>query len=176
MLVLMHILTFVWNSNLRRTGHQTCQLHIITQTVNLFYSPQIHSSIMLSLHIANNSTPYIWILSHQDLRRHERARHTAYDRLQITKCIFTQIFHAFSSLCVKILWHISSSLAKERGYNFFINGYVHAVILFSSTDKILDITTKCYRSLRKNEDPHKINMTINLCVIALVRQGECRLL
>ena len=106
--VLMHILTFVWNSNLRRTGHQTCQLHIITQTVNLFYSPQIHSSIMLSLHIANNSTPYIWILSHQDLRRHERARHTAYDRLQITKCIFTQIFHAFSSLCVKILWHTSS--------------------------------------------------------------------
>ena len=59
------------------------------------------------------------------------------------------------------------SRGKERGYNFFINGFVHAVKLFSSTDKIIDITAKFYRYIRKNEDPHKINMTINcnLCVI-----------
>ena len=60
-----------------------------------------------------------------------------------------------------------SSRAKERGYNFFINGYVHAVKIYSTTDKTVEITAKCYRSMKKSEDPHKVNMTIdcNKCAI-----------
>ena len=49
---------------------------------------------------------------------------------------------------------VVSSRANERGYNYFISGYVHAVKLFSSTGKIIDITAKCYQCMRKNEDPH----------------------
>jgi hypothetical protein len=60
-----------------------------------------------------------------------------------------------------------SSRAKERGYNFFINGYVHAVKLYHTSEKKVEIAAKCYRSMKKSEAPHKVNMTIdcNACVI-----------
>ena len=67
---------------------------------------------------------------------------------------------------------VVSSRANEREYNIFINGYVHAVKLFTSTDKIIDITAKCYRSMRKNVDPNKINMTIN-CNLCVIDESHC---
>ena len=40
--------------------------------------------------------------------------------------------------------------AQERGYNFFTNGYVHGVRLFTTSDELcVDVAAKCYRSMKK---------------------------
>lgn len=55
-----------------------------------------------------------------------------------------------------------SKRAKERGYNFFTNGYVHGLKLVkTSTETMIDVGAKCYRSMRKSETPHIINLTID---------------
>lgn len=56
---------------------------------------------------------------------------------------------------------------KERGYNFFINGYVYVVKIYSIIDKIVEIMVKCYWFMKKSEDLYKVNMIIdcNKCVI-----------
>jgi len=52
--------------------------------------------------------------------------------------------------------------AQERGYNFFTNGYVHGVRLFTTSDELcVDVAAKCYRSMKKNEHPHAVSLTIN---------------
>ncbi|XP_061183515.1 uncharacterized protein LOC133191793 [Saccostrea echinata] len=60
-----------------------------------------------------------------------------------------------------------SSLHPVQRRGGIINGYLHAVKLYTSTNKNVEITAKCYWSMKKSEDPHKINMTINydVCVI-----------
>ena len=62
---------------------------------------------------------------------------------------------------------VISSRAKKRGYNFFINGYVHAVKLFSSTDKIIDINGEMLPVYEE-----KINMTIN-CNLCVIDDSHC---
>ncbi|XP_064615112.1 uncharacterized protein LOC135479239 [Liolophura sinensis] len=57
--------------------------------------------------------------------------------------------------------NVLTKRAKERGYNFFVNGYVHALKVNSSSKNIVDISAKCYRSMRKSEQPHRIDMTIH---------------
>lgn len=43
-----------------------------------------------------------------------------------------------------------------------MNSYVHALKLYKSSDKSIDIAAKCFRSMRKSEAPHKMNMTITI--------------
>lgn len=50
--------------------------------------------------------------------------------------------------------------SKEQGYSYFTLGYIYSVNLCKINDDEVDIVAKCYRSLRKNELPHKVNMTI----------------
>ncbi|XP_062585783.1 uncharacterized protein LOC134247430 [Saccostrea cucullata] len=75
---------------------------------------------------------------------------------------------------------VLSKRSKERGYNFFINGYINALKLFKSNDTSVDISAKCFRSMRKSEAPHKINMTIttsaiteSLCTCKAGISGTC---
>ena len=50
--------------------------------------------------------------------------------------------------------------SKDQGYNYFTLGYIHSVYLCEISANEVDITAKCYRSMRKNEQPHKINITV----------------
>ena len=50
----------------------------------------------------------------------------------------------------------------ERGVNFFIEGYLHNVLVkLHEGSKTFYIRALCYRSLRKNESPHKIRIAIS---------------
>lgn len=50
----------------------------------------------------------------------------------------------------------------ERGVNFFIEGYLHNVLVkLHKGSKTFYIRALCYRSLRKNESPHKIRLAIS---------------
>lgn len=71
------------------------------------------------------------------------------------------------------LLHVTlPSRAKERVYNLFINGYVHTVKIYSNTDKTIEITAKCYRSMKKSEDPHKVSMTRD-CIECAIDDIHC---
>ena len=52
--------------------------------------------------------------------------------------------------------------SKQQGYSYFTLGYIHAVKLCSISDKEVDIQAKCYRSMRKNEQPHNVNISIRV--------------
>ena len=50
----------------------------------------------------------------------------------------------------------------ERGVNFFIERYLHNVLVkLHKGSKTFYIRALCYRSLRKNESPHKIRLAIS---------------
>ncbi|XP_052704544.1 uncharacterized protein LOC128180458 [Crassostrea angulata] len=65
-----------------------------------------------------------------------------------------------------------SKRAKERGYNYFMNSYAHALNLYKSSDESIDIAAKCFRSMRKSEAPHKINMTITITTSS-ISESHC---
>ena len=49
----------------------------------------------------------------------------------------------------------------ERGVNFFIEGYLHNVLVKHHREsKTFYFRARCYRSLRKSESPHKIKLAI----------------
>ena len=48
----------------------------------------------------------------------------------------------------------------EKGYKFFFEGYVHNVTSVS-TDQYCYLKAKCFRSQRKNQQPHQINVAID---------------
>jgi hypothetical protein len=52
--------------------------------------------------------------------------------------------------------------SKEQGYNYYTLGYIHSVNLFKINDDEVDIKAKCYKSMRKNEPPHKVNITVRI--------------
>lgn len=50
----------------------------------------------------------------------------------------------------------------ERGVNFFIEGYLHNVLVKHHREsKTFYFRARCYRSLRKSESPHKIKLAIS---------------
>ena len=49
---------------------------------------------------------------------------------------------------------------KDLGYNYFTLGYIHSINFCEISDAEVDIKAKCYRSMRKNEAPHKVNITV----------------
>ena len=52
--------------------------------------------------------------------------------------------------------------SKERGYLFFSQGYVHETVIYKNNDSdVVEIKAKCYRSMRKSQPPHKINLIIS---------------
>lgn len=51
----------------------------------------------------------------------------------------------------------------ERGANFFIEGYIHNVLAkFHSGSETFYFRAQCYRSLKKNEAPHKLRLAISM--------------
>ena len=52
--------------------------------------------------------------------------------------------------------------SKEQGYNYYTLGYIHSVNLCKINDDEVDIKAKCYKSMRKNEPPHKVNITVRI--------------
>lgn len=50
--------------------------------------------------------------------------------------------------------------SKDQGYNYFTLGYIHSINLCEINANEVDIKAKCYRSMRKNEAPHKVNITV----------------
>ena len=51
---------------------------------------------------------------------------------------------------------------RHRGVNFVIEGYLHVVLVkLQKGNKTFYIRALCYRSLRKNESPHKIRLAIS---------------
>ena len=50
----------------------------------------------------------------------------------------------------------------EREANFFIEGYIHNILAkFHSASKTFYFRAQCYRSLKKNEAPHKLRLAIS---------------
>lgn len=48
----------------------------------------------------------------------------------------------------------------EKGYNFFWDGYIHDVTCMKENNSV-HIKCKCYRSQRKNEQPHSLSVKLN---------------
>ena len=53
-----------------------------------------------------------------------------------------------------------SKRSRERGYNFFVDGYVHKVSFCKVGDHEIDIRGYCYRSMKKNESPHIMTVSV----------------
>ena len=51
-----------------------------------------------------------------------------------------------------------SKRGKVRGYNFFKNGYVHKVEFEVLKDSQVAVQAKCFRSMRKSDPPHSLNV------------------
>ena len=51
-----------------------------------------------------------------------------------------------------------SKRGKVRGYNFFKNGYVHKVEFEVLKDCQVAVQAKCFRSMRKSDLPHSLNV------------------
>ena len=62
-----------------------------------------------------------------------------------------------------IFWETEgiSKRGKERGYNYFMNGYVHKVVFEVLNDTEVAIQAKCYRSMKRNDSPHSLCMCIS---------------
>lgn len=60
---------------------------------------------------------------------------------------------------------ILSSRSRQRGYNFYCERYIHGVSL-SEKDNTVSIQAKCFRSMRKNELPHKVRVDVQEDVVA----------
>ena len=55
-----------------------------------------------------------------------------------------------------------SMKAKTRGLTYFKEGYVHKVkVDTKSENSEIDISGRCYRSMRKGESPHNLHLTMN---------------
>ncbi|XP_033646503.1 uncharacterized protein LOC117305734 [Asterias rubens] len=55
-----------------------------------------------------------------------------------------------------------SSREVTKGYLFFSQGYVHETVIYKNNDSdVVEIKAKCYRSMRKSQPPHKINLIIS---------------
>lgn len=59
-----------------------------------------------------------------------------------------------------------SERVLEKGLNYFSNGYIHEIKIYdmkTTSENLqceLRVEAKCWRSMRKNEDPHKVEIEI----------------
>ena len=58
----------------------------------------------------------------------------------------------------KQLKFVTKSL--ERGLNYYVQGYIHDVKIFNEKN-VVQVTAKCWRSMRKSEKPHQLNLTLS---------------
>lgn len=59
----------------------------------------------------------------------------------------------------------------EKGYKFFWDGYIHYVTCMKENNSV-HIKCKCYRSQRKNEQPHSLSVKLN-SNSGSVESGKC---
>jgi hypothetical protein len=52
--------------------------------------------------------------------------------------------------------------SMEQWYTYYTLGYSHSVNLCKINDDEVEIKAKCYKSIRKNEPPHKVNITVRI--------------
>lgn len=52
-----------------------------------------------------------------------------------------------------------SKKATEKGLNYFTQGYIHKIKI-SEVNSTVRVDAKCWRSMRKNQDPHKLHIEI----------------
>jgi hypothetical protein len=57
---------------------------------------------------------------------------------------------------------VLSKRSQERGYKFYINGYIHGVKFSAASSEELSIKASCYRSMRKHEKPHTLNAIVDI--------------
>ena len=51
--------------------------------------------------------------------------------------------------------------AKERGYLFFVQGYVHEIKFhFQANFEVVEVSAKCFRSMKKSLPAHTINLIV----------------
>ena len=53
-----------------------------------------------------------------------------------------------------------SQKARQRGLNYFLQGYIHEISIKTDNNIIL-IKAKCYRSYRKSQSPHHLRVDID---------------
>ena len=63
--------------------------------------------------------------------------------------------------------------AGEKSYKFFREGYVYDVYTATATDGKTLIKSRCYRSLRKNEEPHHLAVEFKSGDRAVDAQAHC---
>lgn len=63
--------------------------------------------------------------------------------------------------CVKYLPNSSnlSEKALQKGLNYFTQGYIHDIKIFNS-DESVQAAARCWRSMRKNQSPHRLHLEI----------------
>ena len=54
-----------------------------------------------------------------------------------------------------------SERAKQKGLNYFTQGYVHDISIFPTESSGLALTAKCWRSMRKSDEPHKLHVDVD---------------
>ena len=53
-----------------------------------------------------------------------------------------------------------SDKVKQNALDYFLQGNVHRIQIYQNKQTV-DITAKCWRSMRKNEPPHSVNLIIS---------------
>ena len=70
----------------------------------------------------------------------------------------------------------SSTLSQRsgvRGYNYFLNGYVHQISLCVCGPSEVDIRAKCYRSMRKSKPPHTLTLIVSGASDLRIQSSHC---
>ena len=57
--------------------------------------------------------------------------------------------------------HKVSQKNLEKAVNIFTQGYIHEIKVYEGFTKV-NVSCKCYPSMRKTQNPHKINIEINI--------------
>ena len=57
--------------------------------------------------------------------------------------------------------YIPTLRQRQKAHAFSKGHYLHSIKLFRNEEEIIDIEAKMYRSQRKSEEPHQINMSLD---------------
>ena len=55
-----------------------------------------------------------------------------------------------------------SKRSQEKGLRFFTQGYIHDIKVNDTDIAAIKVYARCWRSMRKSELPHKIDITISV--------------
>lgn len=65
-----------------------------------------------------------------------------------------------------------STKCLEKGLNYFTQGYIHNIRVFKLESRV-QVSAKCWRSMRKNDSPHSLHIEISIAGDERITESYC---